>query len=50
MTVTAKLLGYNYTLSGEVIHGAGADADRLPTANVDCLRAKLTPSIGIYAC
>jgi riboflavin kinase/FMN adenylyltransferase len=47
----AKLLGYNYSMSGEVIHGAGRGrAISFPTANVDYPKQKTTPSNGIYAC
>ena len=47
----ANLLGYNYAMSGEVIHGAGRGrAISFPTANVDYPKQKTTPSNGIYAC
>jgi len=47
----AKLLGYNYAMSGEVIHGAGRGRTiNFPTANVDYPKQKVTPSNGIYAC
>lgn len=51
VTEAAKLLGYNYTLSGEVIHGAERGRQiGFPTANVDYPKQKSTPSNGIYAC
>jgi riboflavin kinase/FMN adenylyltransferase len=51
VTEAAKLLGYNYTMSGEVIHGAGRGrALKFPTANVEYPKQKVTPSNGIYAC
>jgi riboflavin kinase/FMN adenylyltransferase len=47
----AKLLGYNYTLGGEVIRGAGRGRTiNFPTANIDYPQQKATPSNGIYAC
>jgi riboflavin kinase/FMN adenylyltransferase len=51
VTEAAKLLGYNYTLGGEVIHGAGRGRTiNFPTANVDYPKQKSTPTNGIYAC
>jgi len=51
VTEAAKLLGYNYTMSGEVIHGAERGRTiGFPTANVDYPKQKATPSNGIYAC
>ena len=51
VTEAAKLLGYNYMMSGEVIHGAGRGRKiNFPTANVDYPRQKVTPANGIYAC
>lgn len=51
VTEAAKLLGYNYIMSGEVIHGAGRGRKiNFPTANVDYPRQKVTPANGIYAC
>jgi riboflavin kinase/FMN adenylyltransferase len=51
VTEAAKLLGYHYSMSGEVIHGAGRGrAIKLPTANVEYPKQKVTPSNGIYAC
>lgn len=45
------LLGYQYTLSGIVIHGAGRGKKiNFPTANIDYPQNKATPSNGIYAC
>jgi riboflavin kinase/FMN adenylyltransferase len=47
----AKLLGYQYTLSGEVIRGAGRGRTiNFPTANIDYPQQKATPANGIYAC
>ncbi len=46
-----KLLGHNYTMSGEVIHGAERGRTiGFPTANIDYPKQKATPSNGIYAC
>ncbi|MFN8413802.1 MAG: bifunctional riboflavin kinase/FAD synthetase [Anaerolineales bacterium] len=46
-----KLLGHNYTMSGEVIHGAERGRSiGFPTANVDYPSQKASPSNGIYAC
>jgi riboflavin kinase/FMN adenylyltransferase len=46
-----KLLGHNYTMSGEVIHGAKRGRTiGFPTANIDYPKQKATPSNGIYAC
>ena len=46
----AKLLGYNYPLSGEVIRGAGRGRTiNFPTANIDYPKQKVTPTNGIYA-
>jgi len=51
VTEAAKLLGYNYTLGGEVIRGAGRGRTiNFPTANIDYPQQKATPSNGIYAC
>ena len=51
MTEAAKLLGYPYRMSGEVIHGAGRGKQiNFPTANVDYPKEKITPPNGIYAC
>jgi len=47
----AKLLGYNYTIGGEVIHGEGRGKKlNFPTANIDYPKSKVMPSNGIYAC
>jgi len=47
----ANLLGYNYSLGGEVIRGAGRGKTiNFPTANIDYPKQKATPSNGIYAC
>jgi riboflavin kinase/FMN adenylyltransferase len=47
----ARLLGYPYTLGGEVIRGAGRGRTiNFPTANIDYPKQKVTPSNGIYAC
>ncbi len=46
-----QLLGHNYTMSGEVIHGAQRGRTiGFPTANIDYPKQKATPSNGIYAC
>ncbi len=51
VTEAAKLLDYNYSMSGEVIHGAGRGRSiGIPTANVDYPKQKVMPSNGIYAC
>jgi riboflavin kinase/FMN adenylyltransferase len=51
MTEAAKLLGYSYQMSGEVIHGAGRGKKiNFPTANVDYAKEKAAPPNGIYAC
>ncbi len=47
----AKLLGYNYSISGEVIHGEGRGrALNVPTANIDYPKQKAMPINGIYVC
>ena len=47
----AKLLGYNYSLSGPVIHGDGRGRSlNLPTANIDYPKQKVIPANGIYVC
>ena len=51
VTEAAKLLGYNYSMSGEIIHGAERGRKiGFPTANVDYPKQKVIPSNGIYAC
>jgi riboflavin kinase/FMN adenylyltransferase len=46
----AKLLGYNYILSGKIIRGAERGRTlNFPTANIDYPIQKVTPSNGIYA-
>jgi riboflavin kinase/FMN adenylyltransferase len=46
-----KLLGHNYTMSGEIIHGAERGRKiGFPTANVNYPAQKAAPSNGIYAC
>jgi len=51
MTEAAKLLGYPYSMGGEVIHGAGRGKQiNFPTANVDYAKTKTPPPNGIYAC
>ena len=51
MSEAAKLLGYPYSMSGEVIHGAGRGKTiNFPTANVDYPKEKAAPPNGIYAC
>jgi riboflavin kinase/FMN adenylyltransferase len=47
----ANLLGYNYALSGSVIHGDGRGRRiNIPTANVDYPKQKAIPANGIYVC
>ena len=47
----AQLLGYPYSLGGEVIRGAGRGRTiNFPTANIDYSQKKAIPSNGIYAC
>ena len=47
----SKLLGYFYTMSGEVIRGAGRGRTiNFPTANVNYPKQKVAPTNGIYAC
>ena len=47
----AKLLGHNYSISGEVIHGEGRGKKiNFPTANIDYPKGKAMPANGIYAC
>jgi riboflavin kinase/FMN adenylyltransferase len=47
----AKLLGRHYSISGEVIHGAGRGKKiNFPTANIDYPKQKVMPSNGIYVC
>ena len=51
VTEAAKLLGYNYSLSGPVIHGDGRGRRiNIPTANIDYPKQKVIPSNGIYVC
>jgi len=51
ITEAAKLLGYNYTIGGKVIHGAERGRQiGFPTANIDYPKQKATPFNGIYAC
>jgi riboflavin kinase / FMN adenylyltransferase len=46
-----KLLGHNYRMSGEIIHGAKRGRTiGFPTANIDYPSQKATPANGIYAC
>ncbi len=46
-----KLLGHNYIMSGEIIHGAERGRTiGYPTANIEYPAQKVTPSNGIYAC
>jgi riboflavin kinase/FMN adenylyltransferase len=46
----AKLLGYNYSLSGPIIRGAERGRTLgFPTANIDYPNQKVTPPNGIYA-
>ena len=47
----SKLLGYDYPMSGAVIHGEGRGKKiNFPTANVDYPKDKAIPANGIYAC
>ncbi len=51
MGEAAKLLGYPYRMSGEIIRGAGRGKKiSFPTANVDYATQKVAPPNGIYAC
>ncbi len=51
ITEAAALLGYPYTLGGEVIRGAGRGRTiNFPTANIDYPAQKSIPANGIYAC
>jgi riboflavin kinase/FMN adenylyltransferase len=51
VTEAAKLLGYNYSLSGPVIHGDGRGRRiNIPTANIDYSKQKVIPANGIYVC
>jgi riboflavin kinase/FMN adenylyltransferase len=46
----AKLLGWNYSLRGPVMHGDGRGQKlSIPTANIDYPREKIVPANGIYA-
>lgn len=46
-----NLLGHNYIMSGEVIHGAERGRTiGYPTANIEYPAQKVTPANGIYAC
>ena len=50
VTEAAKLLGYNYSMSGEIIHGAERGRRiGFPTANVNYPKQKVIPTNGIYA-
>ncbi len=47
----SKLLGYDYSLSGPVIHGDGRGSRiNIPTANIDYPKQKVIPANGIYVC
>lgn len=47
----AKLLGHNYSLHGQVVHGDGRGRELgFPTANIDYPAEKMLPANGIYAC
>jgi riboflavin kinase/FMN adenylyltransferase len=51
VTEAAKLLGYNYSLNGPIIHGDGRGSRiKIPTANVDYPKQKVIPPNGIYVC
>ena len=46
----AKLLGWNYSLRGPVIHGDGRGQKiGIPTANIEYPKDKVIPANGIYA-
>jgi len=50
VSAAASLLGYPYTLSGEVIHGEGRGKKiNIPTANIAYPPGKAIPTNGIYA-
>jgi riboflavin kinase/FMN adenylyltransferase len=45
-----KMLGYPYSIEGEVIHGDGRGRHiGLPTANIEVWKQKLLPATGVYA-
>ena len=45
-----RMLGYEYAISGKVIHGNGIGRSiGFPTANIDYPREKLLPLSGVYA-
>lgn len=45
-----EMLGYTYTLCGEVVHGKGLGRTiGFPTANIDLPAEKMLPSHGVYA-
>lgn len=47
----AQLLGRNYSLHGEVVHGDGRGRQLgFPTANVQPAEDKILPANGVYAC
>lgn len=51
MGEAAKLLGYPYRMSGEVVHGEGRGKKiNFPTANIEYPKQKAIPPNGIYAC
>ena len=51
MPEAGKLLGYPYSMSGEVIHGEGRGKKiNFPTANIAYPKNKAIPPNGIYAC
>ncbi len=47
----AKLLGHNYSLHGQVVHGEGRGRELgFPTSNIAYSAEKILPANGIYAC
>lgn len=51
MPEAEKLLGYPYSMGGEVVHGEGRGRKlNFPTANIDYPKQKAMPPNGIYAC
>jgi len=45
-----KMLGFPYTIEGEVVHGDGRGKHiGLPTANIEVWEQKLLPATGVYA-
>ncbi|MBQ9340290.1 MAG: bifunctional riboflavin kinase/FAD synthetase [Paludibacteraceae bacterium] len=51
ITSANTMLGYSYTLKGEVVHGKGIGRTLgFPTANIAVPQEKLLPAAGVYAC